>query len=80
MLSDDSENFNFEVALEELNQIVAKMEQGGMALEDSLKYFEKGIALTRRCQKALQQAEQKVQILLEHNGEQALKDYVVVEE
>lgn len=74
------ENFNFETALEELNEIVTKMEQGGLSLEDSLKCFEKGIALTRRCQKALQEAEQKVQILLETNGEVALKTYVVEED
>jgi len=41
------------------------MEQGDISLEDSLKKFERGIELTRTCQKALQEAEQKVQILVE---------------
>lgn len=68
-------NVNFEQALTELNQIVANMEQGGLSLEDSLKQFEKGIQLTRICQQALQEAEQKVQILMAKNGEMELIDY-----
>jgi exodeoxyribonuclease VII small subunit len=72
-----SDSFNFEAALEDLNQIVARMEQGGLSLEEGLSQFEKGIALTRECQKALEQAEQKVQILLEKNGNMTLQDYSV---
>lgn len=70
-----SDSFNFETALEDLTKIVNQMEQGGLSLEDSLAQFEKGIALTRECQKALQNAEQKVQILMEKNGELALDEY-----
>ncbi len=44
------------------------MEQGDLSLEDSLAQFERGIALTQRCQKALQEAEQKVELLLEKSG------------
>jgi len=67
--------FNFEQALEDLNAIVAKMEQGGLSLEESLLHFEKGVALTLECQKALQDAEQKVQILMEKNGDFCLNEY-----
>jgi exodeoxyribonuclease VII small subunit len=73
-------DFNFEKALEDLNQIVAKMEQGGLSLQDSLSHFEKGISLTRECQSALEQAQQKVQLLMEKNGELTLQDYNVNEE
>lgn len=59
---------NFEKALTELEQIVERMEQGELPLEESLKQFERGIALTRSCQTALQQAEQKVEILLRKSG------------
>lgn len=45
------------------------MESGELSLEDSLTAFEQGIGLTRECQAALAQAEQKVQILLERDGE-----------
>ena len=69
------ENFNFEAALDQLNQLVEKMEAGGLSLEDSLHSFEQGIALTRQCQQALQSAEQKVQILLEKNGKSELESY-----
>jgi len=53
----------FEEHLQELEQIVARLEQGDVSLEESLKLFEKGVQLARSCQKALQEAEQKVQIL-----------------
>ncbi len=75
-----SDNFNFEKALEELNAIVTRMEQGGLSLEESLAHFENGIALTRNCQKALQDAEQKVQILMAKNGESGVQNYDVANE
>ncbi|CCE24754.1 MULTISPECIES: exodeoxyribonuclease VII small subunit [Methylotuvimicrobium] len=65
----------FEESLAELEQLVEQMEQGELSLEDSLKSFERGVALTRTCQKALQEAEQKVQILLEKNGTQTLEPF-----
>jgi len=61
--------FKFESALEELEALVEQMEQGELSLEDSLKHFERGVALTRACQQALKDAEQKVQILLEKDGQ-----------
>lgn len=61
-------NLDFEHALKELEALVTRMEQGDISLEDSLKHFERGIELTRACQNALKEAEQKVQILLEKDG------------
>ena len=55
---------DFERSLAELESIVARMEQGELSLEESLQQFERGIGLTRVCQNALQQAEQKVEILM----------------
>lgn len=60
----------FEDALKELETLVEKMERGDLSLEESLQYFERGVTLTRLCQQALQEAEQKVEILLE-KGEQS---------
>lgn len=54
---------NFEQSLEKLNRLATELEQGNLSLEDSLKQFEAGVKLIRSCQEALQQAEQKVQIL-----------------
>ena len=61
------QKFDFEKALAELEKLVETMEAGEMSLEDSLKQFERGVALTRSCQKALAVAEQKVQILLQNS-------------
>tara|TARA_B110000977_G_scaffold106703_1_gene139004 strand:+ start:192 stop:440 length:249 start_codon:yes stop_codon:yes gene_type:complete len=60
-----SNAFNFEDSLAELETLVQQMEQGDLALEDSLAAFERGISLTRGCQTALAQAEQKVNILMQ---------------
>ncbi len=59
---------DFEKSLQELESLVEQMESGEQSLDDSLKTFERGVQLTRECQQALQQAEQRVQILLEKNG------------
>jgi exodeoxyribonuclease VII small subunit len=67
--------FDFEKALQELEQLVEKMEEGDMSLEESLKQFERGVALTRSCQKALADAEQKVQLLLQNAGKDELAPF-----
>lgn len=59
---------NFEQALKELEDLVERMEQGELSLEESLKSFERGIALTHICQKALEEAEQTVEILSQKEG------------
>jgi exodeoxyribonuclease VII small subunit len=58
-----SETPSFEESLSELEALVERMESGELSLEESLSAFERGIALTRSCQEALQAAEQKVEIL-----------------
>jgi exodeoxyribonuclease VII small subunit len=55
----------FERSLDELEQLVAKLEHGDLSLDDSLKAFERGVALYRNCQTALDQAELKVKLLLD---------------
>jgi exodeoxyribonuclease VII small subunit len=70
-----TEPLNFETALSELNQLVEKMEQGGLSLEQSLSFFERGIQLTRQCQQALESAEQKVRILVDKNGKESLQSF-----
>lgn len=59
------ENLSIEEALEELEKVVAQLEQGELSLEQALKAFERGIALTRSAQHSLEKAEQKVKILSE---------------
>ncbi|WP_394751841.1 exodeoxyribonuclease VII small subunit [Crenothrix sp.] len=66
---------SFEESLAELEQLVSLLEQDNISLEDSLKSFERGVTLTRECQKALQDAEQKIQILITKNGTPTLEPY-----
>jgi len=53
----------FEEALAELEAIVDHLERGDLSLQDSLQSFERGVALTAVCQRALSQAEQRVEML-----------------
>lgn len=59
--------------MNELESLVESLEQGDQPLEESLKSFERGVALTRICQTSLQEAEQKVRIL---NGDAQASDLV----
>ncbi len=54
---------DFEAALQELEKLVEQIEKGELTLEESLRDFERGIELTRKCQQALQEAEQRVLLL-----------------
>jgi exodeoxyribonuclease VII small subunit len=64
----DAQAPDFERSLAELEAIVEKLEQGDLSLDESLQHFERGVQLTRACQSALKQAEQKVEILLRRSG------------
>lgn len=64
---DGAEPPRFEAALEELEALVERMESGALSLDDSLAAFERGIHLTRECQRALSAAEQRVQVLMEQD-------------
>lgn len=63
-MAKQKETIHFEKSLSDLEQLVGSMESGELSLEESLKSFEKGINLTRECQQALNEAEQKVDLLL----------------
>ncbi|MGD8429314.1 MAG: exodeoxyribonuclease VII small subunit [Ectothiorhodospiraceae bacterium] len=70
MAEDDTDKpFDFEESLKELESLVTRMERGELSLEESLRSFERGVSLTRACQKALRDAEQKVEILLDTEGD-----------
>lgn len=58
-----SKPIHFEKSMSELQDIVSQLEKGDLTLEDSLKQFEKGITLARKCQDVLTQAEQKIELL-----------------
>jgi exodeoxyribonuclease VII small subunit len=66
---------DFEQSLVELEALVAKLEQGDVPLEEALKSFERGVALTRQCQTALRSAQQKVEVLLARNGNEEIAPF-----
>lgn len=69
---------DFEKRLKRLEEIVEMMEQGDLALENSLKLFEEGVKLTKECHQQLNEAEQKVKLLLgvDAQGQPVTKDFV----
>jgi exodeoxyribonuclease VII small subunit len=71
----EAPKLDFETAMRELEELVERLEQGELPLEESLAVFERGVMLTRTCQTALKDAEQKVEILLKKAGEPAVEDF-----
>jgi exodeoxyribonuclease VII small subunit len=65
----------FEKSLDELENLVARMEQGDQSLDDSLQSFERGIALYRNCQGALEQAELRVKLLLDPSAPEGAQPF-----
>jgi exodeoxyribonuclease VII small subunit len=71
----EADSLNFEQALAALEQLVEELESGDQPLEQSLASFERGVALTRRCQAALRAAEQKVEILTRDSADDGLEPF-----
>ncbi len=61
--------------MRDLETIVERLERGDLSLEESLAAFERGVLLTRSCQAALKEAEQKVEILLKKSGESVVENF-----
>jgi len=59
----DKQELSFEQALQGLTSMVEKLESGQLSLEESVKAFEEGVKLTRQCEKLLDDAEQRLQVL-----------------
>ncbi len=74
------EAVNLEKSLADLETLVEELESGDLPLEKAMKKFEEGIKLTRGCQAALKEAEQKVEILLKSAGGEALEAFDIDDE
>ena len=59
---------SFEASLAELEKVVHELENGDLPLERSLELFERGVQLSERCRKQLEEAETRVEILIKRNG------------
>ena len=68
-------NIDLEKSLLDLEALVEELESGDLPLEKAMQKFEQGIKLTRGCQTALKEAEQKVEILMKSAGEEKLQDF-----
>lgn len=66
---------DFEHSLDELEQLVARMEGGDMSLDDSLTSFERGIGLYRHCQQALEKADLRVRLLLDPDAPESAEPF-----
>jgi len=62
-MASEKKDGSFEKDLEGLEEIVGALEEGGLSLDESLKRFEEGIKLSRKCEKALSEAEKKIEVL-----------------
>ena len=60
---------SFEERMENLEKIVTELEKGDLNLDDSVAKFEEGIKISKECNKILEEAEKKITILLEKDGE-----------
>jgi exodeoxyribonuclease VII small subunit len=65
----DESKFSFEEAIEELTDIVSKIEQGQIPLQESLKQYERGMALIKQCREILEKAEKKIEKISESEAE-----------
>jgi exodeoxyribonuclease VII small subunit len=68
-------SIDLEKALQELEALVERLERGDLSLEESLKQFERGMELTRACQAALRDAEQRVEILTTRGGAAVIEPF-----
>jgi exodeoxyribonuclease VII small subunit len=66
----DVSKLGFEQAIKELTAIVGKIEQGDVALQDSIQQYEKGMALIKHCRKILQEAEKRIEKIASDSQEQ----------
>ncbi len=63
IMTEKSKQLSLEESLKELEELVGKLEDGEINLDDTLQYFEKGVTLYKDCQKQLQAAEKRIKIL-----------------
>jgi exodeoxyribonuclease VII small subunit len=74
-VANDTKVPDFERSLAELEALVERLEHGDLPLEEALKAFERGVALTRHCHASLQAAQQKVEILLKRSGQAQVEPF-----
>ncbi len=74
------ENKTFEESLSELEQIASKLESGDLGLDEAIKEFEKGIKLSKECSEKLDEAEKKINILVQGEDGQLKEENFIADE
>jgi exodeoxyribonuclease VII small subunit len=70
----------FEEQLTALEQVVEKLERGDLPLDESVRLFEEGVTLSNACKKELEEAEGRIQVLVERGSRMVVKDLEVEED
>ena len=70
---------SFESQIENLEKIVAELENGDLSLDESVSKFEEGIKISKECNKTLEEAEKKITILINNDGETKEEEFKVNE-
>lgn len=70
---------NFEEQMENLEKIVAELENGKLSLDESVSKFEEGIKISKECNKTLEEAEKKITILINNDGETKEEEFKINE-
>lgn len=70
------EELTFEEALQRLEEVVQKLEDGNAPLEQTIELFQEGMALSKRCSQQLESVERRIEMLMEENGEWVKKPFI----
>lgn len=74
------QELNFEEAMKRLEEIAQELEKGDLGLDQSVKKFEEGMALSKKCNEILQEAEKRITILIQEDGEIKEENFVPTED
>lgn len=74
------QELNFEEAMKRLEEIAQELEKGDLDLDQSVKKFEEGMALSKKCNEILQEAEKRITILIQEDGEIKEENFVLTED
>lgn len=75
MAKESSKEMNFEETIKQLESIATKLESGDSSLEDSIKLFEEGMDLSKKCTDFLDNAEKRITVLIDDNGQLKENDF-----
>ena len=76
----EEKEMNFEEAMQQLEKITRELEKGDLSLDESVKKFEKGMEVSKKCNEILENAEKRITILLKQENEEYKEENFVPED